>query len=85
MLKVDYLDGATVNIDNDEDSTSFIIQLPDLSIYTFGEMIAWSNNNVSNSIKCPTKLQAFNIQLLNSDNIALDLNSLEWSFTLKFE
>jgi hypothetical protein len=88
QLKIDYLEGAIEHIDNNQDATTFIVQLPDVLNKKFGERLECANlNNDENKIvfKTPVNVQRFRVQLYNSSNQLLDLNNNDYFFKLKIE
>lgn len=88
QLKIDYLEGAVEHIDNEQDATTFIVQLPDVLGKRFGERLECSNlNNDDNKIvyKTPVNVQRFRVQLYNSSNELLSLNNNDYFFKLKIE
>jgi hypothetical protein len=85
MIKIDYLDGQIEHINNIQDSSTFIVQLPNLYSKIFGEMIEWININNSNSLilNSPISLQSFNIGVYNQDNELIDLNNNDFTMSLR--
>lgn len=88
QLKIDYLEGGVEHIDNEQDATTYIVQLPDVINKSFGERIECATlNNDDNIIayKTPVNVQRFRVQLYNSSNELLELNNNDYFFKLKIK
>lgn len=85
MLKIDYLEGNVEHINNIQDSTSFIIDLPNSYDQNLGDMIKINYEQGEQMIKfnSPVNLQSFRISLHNENNEIIDLNNNDFYFTLR--
>lgn len=84
MLKMDYLEGNVEHINNLQDATTFIIDLPNCFELTFGETVKMNSEADQKIIyfKNPVNIQSFNVSLHNQDNEVIDLNNNDWFMTL---
>ena len=85
LLKIEYLDGGIEHINNLQDSTTFVIQLPNLIGKSFGEMIEWNTQNDLKVIDFSgtVQLQSFSVALYRDDNTSLDLQNNQFYFQLR--
>lgn len=85
MLKIDRLEGHIEHINNLQDASSFVVQLPNISHLIFGEDLVLDNNTDDQMIfeKGTQQLSSFRVQLYDSTNTLLDLNNNDMSIILR--
>lgn len=84
-LTIKYLNGSFVNINNNQNSSSFLLEIKDDDYQNtfFGKTVFIENIGIDNGGKSivfdnPVKLQSFTVSLTDKDDNVLDLNGVDW-------
>lgn len=86
LLKVSYLEGGVEFNNNLQDASSFVIPLPDMFNFGFGNTITNENRQPQQIIfKDPVRLQSFQVSLHDQSNSIIDLNNNDFSVILKIK
>lgn len=84
MLKIDSLEGNVEHINSLQDSTSFILDIPEVSNNQFGRsFVLDTESDKFMTFNNPIRLKSFRVSLYNSDNQLINLNNNNFTITLK--